>query len=523
MRWLDNCIKTHPECFQDHADWRPNRLLQITESGSSIIKLILTKLEPPTRHYRPYLTLSHCWGKAKFLTLTNQTLPLLLEGVAISVLPKTFQDAINMTVFLGFEYLWIDSLCIMQDSIEDWKIESALMGDIYSNGVCNLAATGSADGSGGFWMDDSPLLRLPCEVEIPLDQDAQTWHIHPMYLDGATLLFDGPSLHRGWVIQERILAPRTLHFGSSQMFWECRHFQACETYPGGLPHLMGANKSNLVSFDALQKTIGIGTCDGGSALAEVDYFWGATVEGFSKCDLTKQEDKLVALSGLARKIQERHPNFDFIAGMLRQSLQIGLLWNKNGFSSKLAHRSTPYQVPSWSWASVDVDVSIPTWHWDQGNWQILNEILEVEMPQHEDPMGQTVSATVRIEGFLLTVGLRYRYKNNRTDLYMNMNETWNLEFNFFNEFPDVDEPFQNLHCLVMADKERNQNKNWKFWCLLIQPTGARKGEFRRYGVLSVYPEGYNLSALDDLKSVQNKEWLEYESVGKDGKYIVSII
>jgi hypothetical protein len=297
--WFQDCIKRH-KCSPHHSGWRPTRLLQVSGSEPSTVKLILTEDEPVTEHQHPYVTLSHCWGKVIFLTLTAQTQPQLLDGVPISILPKTFQDALIMTRFLGFEYIWIDSLCIMQDSIDDWKTESALMGDVYGNAVCNLAAVGSRDGNGGLWMDRSPLLHLPCEVEsnIPLGSNS-TWHIHPRYLQQATLLLNGPLLKRGWVIQERLLAPRTLYFGTYQLFWECRHRQACETYPGGLPDTMQVVKSNLVAFEDLEKAIGIQNDGVAMTSADVNRFWEKIVQGFSRCDLTKPEDRLICHLGIS--------------------------------------------------------------------------------------------------------------------------------------------------------------------------------------------------------------------------------
>ncbi|KAF1830317.1 heterokaryon incompatibility, partial [Decorospora gaudefroyi] len=82
-----------------------------------------------------YATLSHCWGNAKALRLTAASFRDLSTGVAISELAKIFQDAIFTARSLGIGLLWIDSLCILQDSEEDWQGESAVMSEIYRNGV----------------------------------------------------------------------------------------------------------------------------------------------------------------------------------------------------------------------------------------------------------------------------------------------------------------------------------------------------------------------------------------------------
>jgi hypothetical protein len=300
--WLQDCLSKHSECRHETPGWHPTRLLKITGSGNSTIRLILTKSEPPAEHSKPYLTLSHCWGKARFLTLTAHTLPQLLQGADISKLPKTFQEAVNTTLFFGFEYLWICSLCILQDSIEDWKVESAHMGDVYSNGVCNLAATGSADANGGLWMGPQQFnLESLVDDSSPGVDSPPKWHTHPARLQDAILLLDGPLLKRGWVVQERILAPRTLHFGIGQLFWECKQFQACETYPGGLPSTMYADKVSFLPLVILQEGFGSASENFPLSLQDITSCWATIVNEYSKCDLTKPEEKLVAISGLARQ------------------------------------------------------------------------------------------------------------------------------------------------------------------------------------------------------------------------------
>jgi Heterokaryon incompatibility protein (HET) len=96
-----------------------------------------------------YVTLSHCWGQQKFLTTTKETLPLRTKGIEWDSMPRTFQDAATITRRLGFQYLWIDALCIIQDSEIDWETESAKMGSIYQDSVLTIAASDARDGRGG--------------------------------------------------------------------------------------------------------------------------------------------------------------------------------------------------------------------------------------------------------------------------------------------------------------------------------------------------------------------------------------
>jgi hypothetical protein len=174
---------------------------------------------------QPYTTLSHCWGKVEFLQLLKGNFASMKEGIKIDDLPKTFQDAVAITRRLGVRYLWIDSLCIIQKSTEDWARESSMMGDVYQNGLCNIAATGAPDGQWGCFMERDPILAQKCEVRV--DRPLSKFNLKPGLYDLVPRnlweggLSNAPLNKRAWVAQERILAPRVLHFGRNQLFWEC--------------------------------------------------------------------------------------------------------------------------------------------------------------------------------------------------------------------------------------------------------------------------------------------------------------
>ncbi len=113
-----------------------------------------------------YLTLSHCWGSFMPKRLLKSTLEPMKRSIRFDELSKTFQDALAVTRQLGMRYIWIDSLCIIQDSDEDWRRESAQMGHIYASSHCNLAATSAADGSEGLFFDRDTLPLQPLRVEV---------------------------------------------------------------------------------------------------------------------------------------------------------------------------------------------------------------------------------------------------------------------------------------------------------------------------------------------------------------------
>jgi hypothetical protein len=119
--------------------WSPTRLLQISASDSSISNLRLVQ-SPNLLGSKGYLALSHRWGGADVVELTKDTLDPFLMEIPLERLPRNFLDAVLVTVRLGFKFLWIDSLCIIQDSETDWQQESMNMGRIYRHAQCTIAA-----------------------------------------------------------------------------------------------------------------------------------------------------------------------------------------------------------------------------------------------------------------------------------------------------------------------------------------------------------------------------------------------
>ncbi|KIW18650.1 hypothetical protein PV08_02939 [Exophiala spinifera] len=181
-----------------------------------------------------YVALSHRWGKIMPLTLRKNDVETFKSGMPLSKLPKRFQDAVEIARWMDIDYIWIDSLCIIQDSDADWSSESSKMGDIYANSYCNIAAPGDDSQKGCF--ADRPIEMLePSSVSEPGFGDVEKTHILGYSDFWSNSLLDMPLHRRVWVVQEQVLSPRTVHFGQDQIFWECRETKACEAYPHGIP------------------------------------------------------------------------------------------------------------------------------------------------------------------------------------------------------------------------------------------------------------------------------------------------
>ncbi|KAH8198207.1 hypothetical protein TruAng_007634 [Truncatella angustata] len=222
--WFHECMAEHDLCATLNVprDWIPHRLLDVNPRSSSLdmIKLEQTKdWQQPQR----YATLSHCWGALKPRRLLINTEREFLRGILLGSLPKTFQEAVRTVRTLGIQYLWIDSLCIIQDSELDWNIESSLMAYVYGGSTLNIAAAASDDCAGGLFQNRPASYFGPCLLSI-MSRDESTllpYQIHDE--DLWDFEFETAKLNtRAWVMQERLLSPRTLAFTKTQLFWECR-------------------------------------------------------------------------------------------------------------------------------------------------------------------------------------------------------------------------------------------------------------------------------------------------------------
>jgi hypothetical protein len=112
---------------------------------------------------QPFATLSHCWGTSYMPKADRSNLHQLVAGIDSSYFMKTFLEAISITRKLGLRYLWIDSLCIIQDDKDDWNNEASLMSLVYRYCFINIAATGSPNPTGGCFWDRNPRAVLPTE------------------------------------------------------------------------------------------------------------------------------------------------------------------------------------------------------------------------------------------------------------------------------------------------------------------------------------------------------------------------
>lgn len=524
--WLEKCIASHPECNRDIMTARmPTRLLKLGYPTPEQLQLCINK---HARTNSRYMTLSHCWGSAQFLKLTTGSVEQLSMGIYLSSLPQTFQDAAKIAKRLGVQYLWIDSLCIFQDSVEDWQRESSMMGDVYKGALCNIAATASADSSGGCFRKREPRLLEPCTITTGYTNHSNNeYHIRENDYLRNILHCRQPLFHRGWVVQERVLPPRVLHFGETQVFWECRTEDACETYPSGLLPTTYNTSDCLKRQNWLTSTTNAHTQPGTQnfqILCEDVYsFWWKIIVAYSQCNLTREEDKLVAISGLAKEVYTAFEGHnEYLAGLWRRNILYQLLWTCGSFST-LGVRPEHYRAPTWSWASLDGNIHKPTSRDPRPNLYVTLIDVQVDCST-ENAFGQVKTGYIRLRGPLLTVTFEEKEADDPLegqetyyDAFLNGQQTGE------NAQPRIDVDGVIAHPLHFMPFYADSNPEGPYVIrgLLLQSTGIAKGQFRRCGILNIFDKAMTLTGWPSWTSIQNQDWLEYEEAN-GSEYTISI-
>lgn len=335
-QWLADCVESHgTTCSENDEAVLPKRVIEIEdilEDGSLSSMLVTTN-----GSRGKYLALSYCWGRGPFFNLTSDNIDDLHESLPMGLLPQTITDAMVLAKHLGFRYLWVDSICIIQGSgglsTADWEEQSQDMGRIYRSASLTIAAA-AAKGCRDGLFHARPSPETPyCPVLQKQKGDAI------LYLGADLPNFEErmePLSQRGWALQEAVLSRRLVTFGSTEVSWECSCCSYRETVLRALP-----KQTALTSV--------LGTA------SEIFSSWAKLVEEYSRRDLTFQTDKLPAISGLAAVVSEVLGH-EFHHGIWNHQAHQMLMWKHVGRRHEdglVFSRQKSTRAPTWSWASVD--------------------------------------------------------------------------------------------------------------------------------------------------------------------------
>ncbi|KAJ8063415.1 hypothetical protein OCU04_008635 [Sclerotinia nivalis] len=351
--WLRLCdegeCSNKKSCCPESTDTLPTRVVDVGDKtgpekiGPDTVCLVSTKesILPTKAEERRYIALSHCWGKStgsqppKWCT-TQENKEERANGFLLAELPATFQDAIRVTREIGQRYLRIDSLCIIQDDKKDWETESKNMQTVFKNAYCTIAATSAEDSTKGF------LNRPANESDLQYVTVPESSHgkVHicrsiDNFLDDVQ---NGVLNTRGWVLQERALSRRTIHFTKRQTYWECSNGMHCETLTWIQNH-----RFSFRSDPEFPKSI-----KDRSIRTQIELFQTLFME-YSGLNLTNETDRPVAINSLAVELGEAlETNVRY--GIFERYLHESLLWRR---SQKISNKRIPFETdktpPSWSW------------------------------------------------------------------------------------------------------------------------------------------------------------------------------
>jgi hypothetical protein len=297
-----------------------------------------------------YVALSHCWGggesdKVPPYCTTQGNISDRQVRLSIADLPLTFRDAVQVARGLKVQYLWIDSLCIMQGEGGDWKEESKRMEDVYTSAYCTIAATRAVDSNAGFLKRD-----IRSEYVCVQDNLGRPFYVCTCPADFDEEVERARLNNRAWVMQERFLSRRTVHFGANQMYWECDSIEEVRAV-GTSSKLICANLDILLlSSDGKKKHFKLDPKFPdlllNSGFSSTMYFLQSFLVDYSNRGLSKETDRVVALSGLAARIARAlgcHQSF----GIFELYLHRNLLWRRSDPMKRIEYE--PSEVPSWSW------------------------------------------------------------------------------------------------------------------------------------------------------------------------------
>ncbi|KAF2133641.1 HET-domain-containing protein [Dothidotthia symphoricarpi CBS 119687] len=316
---VNDCLQIHEVCRSSRYTYPslPTRIIDVGDEVDSLPYLL-----SPENESGRYAALTHCWGGPISCTTTVGTLQQRQKGIPLGDMPKTFREAVIMTRRLGIRYLWIDALCIIQDSADDWTREARQMAAIYAGSAITISPLNSNSSAAG-------IFNFQPTPEIQLDN------------------LESPLNSRAWCLQERLFATAMLHVGREQMFFECLHYNVGED--GSRSHWATQLPADRYGPPSL-----------------IAHWYGLVYE-FQRRNITMGSDKLPAISALAARFQERS-GFHYVAGLFEEQILQGLCWGpyhprlvnyttENPYRSDskpaILTRPTDRRIPSWSWASVN--------------------------------------------------------------------------------------------------------------------------------------------------------------------------
>lgn len=491
----------------------PTRLIEIISfEGGRELRLREMQGSPT----EPYIALSYCWGGDQPIKLTRALIGKWRIGIPSEKLPKTIQDALVVCEQLGFRFLWVDAFCIMQDDPSDKAVEIAQMPAVYGNSSLTIAASRASSVEEGFLGNRTATDFLDQVFELPYQcQDGQIGSITLT----RTRIQPEPLDSRGWILQERLLSPRTLEFGSRQLRWICQ--KSDQDISDGWRKKAEVNQSrkdNIDNLDGLRAQF--------RSLQDMKYKldgreiedwyqvaqdytrqrrtestdirlshpriaeqfisamdnWYKIVNAYTRRSLSVPTDRILAISAVAERYGRAFGD-QYCAGIWRGTLPLTLLWKAMGNNMQL--RPQKWQGPSWSWTSINRPVVCPGRNWfRQDGPKILDITLELTNPTHPYGALREGSGRLTLKGKKIPAVLMFPGKNigtfntnPRTSFSTDKPDEYNT-FVSYDALPPEEEDSRNIVLLEFATS--CQINGWSCRGLILRDLGEQT--FVRLGV-----------------------------------------
>ncbi|KAF2753849.1 HET-domain-containing protein [Pseudovirgaria hyperparasitica] len=370
----------------------PVRVIDCSDSSSDVMTV---RLHETSGERARYAILSHRWDSESEIWDSAVSQDKLRAGISLTELAQSYQDAVTVVRGLGIRYLWIDSLCVSKDDT-GFNRDSLTMSDLYSRAYLTIAATSSERDSEGFLGPRSVRHYATIKYHDDADSDVFVFPVsHELAASGQHYLNmrGEPLSDRAWTLQERYLSPRTIHFGSSQIYFEDKKTFATEdgyVHPIPLNYIGDIDDTEEVPVETARLF----------KSWRGPWSWCSIISTYGKLKLSDPLDKLPALAGIARS-HEPYRNLghsngqNYLAGLWRDNFIEDLCWQSVGGKCK---RSPVYRAPSWSWAALDGYVSITA----LGKYIDLAVVEEVQVENvNNDPYGAVTDARIKLWAPLL--------------------------------------------------------------------------------------------------------------------------
>lgn len=360
-KWIEECDSEHLRCVTPGAGRPPTRLLEIFGQDDLSIRLVR-----PVRDVVRYIALSYCWGQGDQIPpkLCRKNRNKYKSGVTVASLPRTFQDAIYIAKRLNCQYIWIDCLCIVQDSNRDKRVEVAAMKQVYQNSFLTIAAADAESCHSGICNPrtnhDVHRTKIVWENTQSHSQNAVYLKVEPGLAlhdlpDFETLYAEHQSgllSRRAWTLQERILSPRVLHYTDRQLVWECCSKTCWEGRLDEEENHFRRSRHNAITIAT--KAIPAALRDHAVKKKSIYTMWYHLLIEYSKRQMTFDSDKILAISGISDLMAERL-NSGFRYGIWENDLHRGSMWCAYR-DDQITSGVTSFSFPTWSWAKVRGEV-----------------------------------------------------------------------------------------------------------------------------------------------------------------------